>query len=64
MKRFVQEAVERMTPRKPKAITDKNSGACPSCGSLVHRFERETETREIKNCKWCGQALEWNAEEL
>lgn len=59
MKRFIEEAVERMTARKPKAITDKSSGVCPNCESLVHRYEDNDKGREVLHCKWCGQKLEW-----
>ena len=59
---FVKEAVEKCTPRRPIALTGQ-SGACPCCGSLVHQFEKEYGKREIKACKWCGQAFDWKKEE-
>lgn len=56
---FVKEAVEKATPCRPKALTSGAYGACPRCESLVKRFESGDESKEIKYCKWCGQALAW-----
>lgn len=58
---FVKEAVEKATPCRPKALTSGAYGACPRCENLVKRFENgdENKNKEIKYCKWCGQALAW-----
>ena len=48
--------------RKPIAQTDKNTGVCPRCESLVFRFEG-SEKREVLYCKWCGQKLLWSDNE-
>lgn len=56
---MVKEAVEKAAPLRPKAITSGAFGVCPRCESLVSRYEKQTGDREIKYCKWCGQALDW-----
>lgn len=56
---LVKEAVEKATPCRPKALTSGAYGACPRCENLVKRFENGDENKEIKYCKWCGQALAW-----
>lgn len=59
---IVKEAVEKATPLRPKAVTSGSFGACPRCENLVSRFEKATGNREIKYCKWCGQALDWRCD--
>lgn len=58
--RMVTEAIEKATPRRPKAITSGSFGVCPRCENLVSRYEEKTGNREIRYCKWCGQALAWS----
>lgn len=40
-------------PERPIAVVKNRSGACPRCGNIVTRRDRNW------NCRWCGQAIDW-----
>lgn len=61
--KMITEAVEKATPRRPRALTSDRFGSCPRCGNLVSRYEEKSGNREIGFCKWCGQALDWPAKD-
>ena len=44
-------------PERPIAVVKKRSGACPRCGNIVTKRDRNW------TCRWCGQAIDWNIEE-
>lgn len=52
-------AVERLTPKKPKPSESGVFGICPNCKRLLFQYEQSHGRIEITHCKWCGQALDW-----
>lgn len=61
MKTYEVAADERTKPKRPLAITSRGHGVCPRCESLVSKYkhQRNNRIRTINQCKWCGQALDW-----
>ncbi len=50
---------ERTKPKRPLAMTSRGHGVCPRCESLVSKHEKPHTNRTTNQCKWCGQALDW-----
>lgn len=66
-----ETAIEALEKQMPKKVTHEatlsRSCTCPTCKTVVDRFEKwgESTVRIINNhCQICGQALDWsNGEE-
>ncbi len=58
----VQKAVEKQIPKKPEKSDSRMFYICPCCRRFVQKNEQSHGNIDIKFCKWCGQAFDWEAE--
>lgn len=58
--RMGMEALKKQIPAKPGRA---RSGAplCPCCDRFLNRHEQSHGRIDIPFCKWCGQAIDWEA---
>lgn len=58
-----QEAVEKQKPKKPILdVIYHQQYYCPNCELVIYqKFDKKDKKLDV--CKWCGQAIDWSAEE-
>jgi hypothetical protein len=54
-------ALEKQIPKKP--IESVFYYVCVTCERLIEKREQSHGKIFIRNCKWCGQKLDWGSEE-
>lgn len=57
--RYALETLYKQFPKKPAKTTIDDVGRCPTCNSMIHKYDSTYFGCVAAYCKWCGQALNW-----